>query len=100
MNATMGDGICRIGAIDFGIWIVDVCFIVFTIDLGEFTRICGGESTKESTPGTPTSLALLLEALEADETSILNGFMRRIDGGMMADSSWCSTQNHVEVGAT
>ena len=41
-----------------------------------------------------------LEALEADETSILNGFMRRIDGGMMADSSWCFTQNHVGVGAT
>jgi hypothetical protein len=36
MNATMGDGICRIGAIDFGIWIVDVGFIVFTINLGEF----------------------------------------------------------------
>jgi hypothetical protein len=52
----------------------------------------------ESTLGMPTSLAVLLEALEADETSILNGFMRRIDGGMMADSSWCSTQNHVGVG--
>jgi hypothetical protein len=35
----------------------------------------------------PTSLAVLLEALEADDTSILNGFMRRIDGRMMADSS-------------
>jgi hypothetical protein len=58
-------------------------------------RIRGGESTEESTPGTPPSLA----ALEADETSILNGFMMRIDGGMVADSSWCSPQNHVEVKA-
>jgi hypothetical protein len=29
-----------------------------------------------------------------------NGFVRRIDGGMMAESSQCSTQNRLEVGAT
>jgi hypothetical protein len=29
-----------------------------------------------------------------------NGFVRRIDGGMMAESSWCSTQNRLKVGAT
>jgi hypothetical protein len=36
----------------------------------------------ESTRGMPPSSTMLLEA---EETSILNGFMRRNDGGMMAE---------------
>jgi hypothetical protein len=37
MDTAMGDGICQVGAIDHGIWIVEVCFIVFSVNLGEFT---------------------------------------------------------------